>query len=77
MTIRLKAQTSYITRDGDRVNIQGPVREYGPTFPVYWSIAGDWYWEDGRRLSYDKEAGHIIDGREGKWLVRECAYAQA
>lgn len=53
--MKLKPRTTYLNNGGKRVNIAGLIGEKHDGQPLFWSIQGDHYAEDGRRVSWAKQ----------------------
>lgn len=56
--LKLQANTEYVRGDGTEVRIAGLAR-HDPIDGqlIYWSVAGDWYAEDGRFVWYGPVKG--------------------
>lgn len=55
--MKLKPRTTYLNHAGQRVSITGKTGEYFEGIPLYWSIQGDHYGDDGRMLSGARKGG--------------------
>jgi len=55
--MKLKPRTTYLNHNGERVSIAGKTGESFEGIPLYWSIQGDHYGEDGRFLSGARKGG--------------------
>jgi hypothetical protein len=49
--MKLKPRTTYLNKNGDRVNIAGLAKYTVDGINIFWSIQGDHYAEDGRFVS--------------------------
>ncbi len=71
-TLKLKPRTTYVANSGRVVHIGGlskcpPIDGH----TIYFSIQGDWYAEDGRRVH-----GRILPSLEGSWVEGQLRYEQ-
>lgn len=61
--MKLKANTTYVNNHGARVQIIGLARvEPVDGLPVWWSLQGNHYAEDGRLVAYARVVRSVSDG---------------